>query len=308
MDERRFKVDPDEEGDRLDRVLARRLGISRRLAIRAIEEGKVRVGGRRAAKGYVLAAGEEIVAEVPTDLAPLPEPRALRVLYEDEWILAVDKPAGWPMHPLRPGETGTLANAVVAREPACARASADPREGGAAHRLDNETSGVVLFARSRPVWMRLREMFAVRAVHKEYLALVRGAPEAGEIRRPILPASASRSRVARSWEEGREALTRVEPLEFFDAPGQGRFALVRCTIPTGVRHQIRVHLQAIGHPIAGDALYGGARLPGLERLFLHATAIVFDHPVTGRRLRVESPLPEELRAVLAVLTRGRRAR
>ena len=304
MDEHRFTVGPEDEGERIDRFLVERLGISRRRVGRAIEEGAVRVDGRRAAKGYRLKQGEEVVARVETELAPVPEPRPLRILHEDEWLLAVDKPAGWPTHPLRPGETGTLANAVVARDPACADASADPREGGAAHRLDNETSGIVLFARSRPVWERLRALFSAREVHKEYLALVRGVPEGGEIRRPIVSASAARSRIARPGEEGREALTRVEPLESYEIPGAGRWTLARCTIPTGVRHQIRVHLEAIGHPIAGDPIYGGASLPGLDRLFLHATALELDHPVTGRRLRIESPLPGELRAILAARRRG----
>lgn len=264
----------------------------------AIEEGAVLVDGRPASKGHLLRPGQEVLARLPTDLGPVPEPRPLRIRHEDEWLLAVDKPSGWPTHPLRAGETGTLANAVVAHAPSCATASADPREGGAVHRLDTETSGLVLFAKDRSVWDEMRKAFSEREVHKEYLALVHGWVEGGAIRFPIVGASAGRSRIARPGEEGREALTEVEPIRILELPGAGRWTLVRCVIPTGVRHQIRVHLDAVGHPIAGDPLYGNARLPGLRRLFLHASALGFAHPATGRRLRIESPLPIELAEIL----------
>lgn len=298
MEERRFVAGPEDAGQRLDRCLARWMGISRRRATSAIEEGAVLVDGRPAPKGHLLRPGQEVLARVPTDLAPVPEDRPIRIPHEDEWLLVAEKPSGWPTHPLRAGETGTLANAVVAHAPSCSTASADPREGGAVHRLDTETSGLVLFAKQRAVWEEMRRAFTERRVHKEYLALVRGAAEGGSIRRPIVGASAGRSRVARPGEEGREALTEVEPIRSLEFPSGGLWTLVRCVIPTGVRHQIRVHLEAIGHPIAGDPLYGEARLPGLGRLFLHATALRFTHPATGRRLRIESPLPIELAEIL----------
>ncbi len=295
--EHRFVVSPAEAGERLDRCLARRLGISRRQAMQAIAMGGVRVNGRRAAKGHLLQEGEEVAARVALDLRPVPEPRPLTIRYEDDDLLVVDKPAGWPTHPLEAGETRTLANAVVAHVPACAEASADPREGGATHRLDTETSGLVLFAKSRPVWEALRGQFTARTVHKEYLALARGAVRAQEIRLPIARPVRGRARTARPGEEGREAHTRVEIVEEIRPPGQGVWTLVRCIIPTGVMHQIRVHLHAIGHPLAGDPLYGDARFEGLDRLFLHASALEFDHPVTGRRMRVASPLPDALAAL-----------
>lgn len=295
--DRRLTVTPEEEGERLDRWLARRLDISRRRAMAAIEAGSVRVEGRRAPKAHLLQAGEEVVAEILRDLRPLPEPRPIEIHYEDEALLAVEKVAGWPTHPLEAGETGTLANAVVARAPACADASHDPREGGAVHRLDTETSGLVLFAKSRPVWEALRGQFAARNVKKEYLSLVAGAAEDQAIRAPILRPVRGKARVARPGEEGREALTFVEPLRRI----RGAWTVVRCTIPTGVMHQIRVHLDAVGHPIAGDPLYGDARLEGLDRLFLHAVALEFSHPSDGRRMRIESPLPAELRALVGSL-------
>lgn len=295
--ERRFIAGTEDEGARLDARLARWLGISRRRAAAAIEAGGVRVCGRLAPKSHLLRAGEEVFARLVLDRAPIPEARPLVVRYEDEALLAVEKPSGWPAHPLEAGERGTLANAVVAHAPGCATAAEDPREGGAAHRLDKETSGLVLFARSRPVWEALRRAFSERAVRKEYLALVRGAAHDRWIRTPIARPVRGRARVARPGEAGREALTRVEALRPVEPPGQGRWTLVRCTIPTGVMHQIRVHLDSVGHPIAGDSLYGQARLVGLDRLFLHAALLELTHPTSGRRLRIESPLPPELRAL-----------
>lgn len=293
--ERRFTASPEDAGERLDRCLARWMGISRRQAMAAIQAGAVRVDGRRAAKAHLLREGEEILARIALDRSPLPEPRPLEIRFEDEALLVVEKPSGWPTHPLEGGETGTLANAVVAHAPTCAAASADPREGGATHRLDTETSGLVIFAKSRSAWEVLRSQFAARTVRKEYLALVRGALRDREIRTPIARPVRGRARVVRPGEDGREAHTLVEAVREVAPAGQGRWTLVRCTIPTGVMHQIRVHLDSIGHPIAGDPLYGGARLEGLDRLFLHASALEFQHPATGRGLRIESPLPAELR-------------
>lgn len=293
--EHRFRAGPEEEGERLDICLARWLGISRRRAAAAVNAGAVRVDGRRAPKGYLLRSGEEVLAGLVLGLSPVPEPRALSVRFEDEHLLAAEKPAGLPTHPLAAGERGTLANAVVAHAPSCAEASADPREGGATHRLDTETSGLVLFAKSRPVWEALRRAFSERAIRKEYLALVRGAARDREIRTPIARPVKGRARVAPRG-EGREAITFVEALRELEFKGSERWTLVRCIIPTGVMHQIRVHLESIGHPIAGDPLYGRATIPGLNRLFLHASALELAHPAEGWPLRIESPLPPELAA------------
>lgn len=306
--ERRFIASLEDEGERLDACLARWMGISRRRAAAAIEADEVRVAGRRAPKGRLLQAGEEVVVRLALELSPVPEARPLVVRYEDETLLVVDKPSGIFTHPLVAGETGTLANAVVAHAPSCASASTDPREGGAAHRLDRETSGLVLFVKERPAWERLRRAFSERTVHKEYLALVRGEMRDREIRSPIAPPVKGRARVARPSEEGREAVTLVRALRAVARPGGGRWTLVRCTIPTGVMHQIRVHLDSVGHPIAGDPLYGNARFPGLDRLFLHASALAFSHPKSGARLRIDSPLPPELRGLVEPLASSSKSR
>jgi 23S rRNA pseudouridine1911/1915/1917 synthase len=219
----------------------------------------------------------------------------LALLYVDEAIVAMVKPPGMPTHPLRPGERGTLANALVARHPECAEVSDDPREGGVAHRLDRDTSGVVLAARSRVAWTSLRRAFADGAVAKEYLALVAGQPAAhGRIDAPIVHVG-KRARVARSRDlDAQPAATAYEVL----AHGHD-LSLLRATTSSGRMHQVRVHLMHLGHPIVGDALYGGPPpAPGTHGHFLHASAITFPHPTTGKRLSLEAPLPPDRAAAL----------
>jgi 23S rRNA pseudouridine1911/1915/1917 synthase len=229
------------------------------------------------------------------------------VLLAHPRFLVVDKPAGVAVHPLLAGERGTLANAVVARYPECAGAALDPREGGAAQRLDLETSGCVLFARDRDAWERLHDQLRRRAVEKVYLALVSGRVAAGGV--STVPLAQRGSRVvavpdaeaeARALAKGlhpRPAETRWEPLRRFE-----RQTLLEVRIATGVMHQIRAHLAHLGHPVAGDQLYGGeaAALPGLTRHALHAARLGFESP-DGGRVVVESPLPPELVALLAGL-------
>lgn len=302
MRETTFSVADGDAGTRLDRFLAVASGESRHRIVAAIEAGDVRVNGRRARKGQPVEPGQTILLR----LAPLaPEPEAgvpLQVVHEDPAFLVVEKPAGRATHPLVPGETGTLANAVVARYPECATASASEREGGACHRLDGATSGLVVFARTRAAWDSLRGQFSARTVQKQYLALVAGSMYGpAELTAPLEPAGPGRMRVAREPDaveigEAREAFTLVEVERRL--PG---WTLVRCTITTGVMHQIRVHLAHEGNPVAGDDLYGGARPPGLQRMFLHASVLGFDHPVSGERVRFESGLPPELSRALETL-------
>jgi 23S rRNA pseudouridine1911/1915/1917 synthase len=299
MSDTTLTVGEADAGTRLDRYLATATGESRHRIMAAIEAGDVRVDGRRARKGQPVAAGQTVTLHL-APLAPDPEPdRPLTVVHEDPAFVVLEKPAGWPTHPLQAGEKGTLANAVVARYPECATAAANEREGGAAHRLDGPTSGLVVFARDRSAWDALRAQFAARTVDKQYLALVAGSLYGpAELTAPIEAAGPGRMRVAREPDaveagEAREAFTRVDVERRFAG-----WTLVRCTITTGVMHQIRVHLAAEGNPVAGDDLYGGARPTGLNRMFLHAAVLGFDHPVSGERLRFESPLPPELERTL----------
>jgi 23S rRNA pseudouridine1911/1915/1917 synthase len=298
-----FTVADDDDGARLDQWLARTLDCSRRQAQRLIDEGGVRVAGTRAAKGARVVAGAEVrVDHAPPreeQLRPTPEPEApLAVILVDEAIVAVDKPAGMPTHPLRAGERGTLANALVARFPECALVADDAREGGVAHRLDTETSGVVLVARTRAAWQSLRHAFGDGAVAKEYLALVAGAPPPqGSIDLPLAHAG-PRVRIA-----GDRDLDALDAATDFETLARGDdVALVLARSSRGRMHQIRVHLAHLGHPLVGDALYGGPPpAAGTRGHFLHAAAITFPHPSTGARTRIEAPLPPDRAAALATV-------
>ena len=235
------------------------------------------------------------------DKRPAPAPEApLAVLYADELLVAVSKPAGIATHPLHPGERGTLANALVARFPECAFVADDAREGGVAHRLDIETSGVVLAARTRAAWQSLRHAFSDGAVTKEYLALVAGAPpDQGTIDLPLAHAG-RRVRIA-----GDRDLDALAATTGFETLARGDdVALVRAHSSSGRMHQIRVHLAHLGHPLVGDALYGGPPpVAGTRGHFLHAAAVTFPHPGTGARVRIEAPLPPDRAAALAAVVR-----
>jgi 23S rRNA pseudouridine1911/1915/1917 synthase len=180
----------------------------------------------------------------------------------------LDKPAGWHSHPLRDGELGTLANALVARYPECKHASEDPREGGLCHRLDRETSGAIVAARSREAYLLVREALRTKSVEKVYLGLVRGEPPAeGGCELPIT----GRGVRPKIWRAARDGARRPATTSFRTLGRAGGFALLEVRIATGVRYQIRVHLSALGFPLAGDALYhGGEPAPGLDRHLLHA--------------------------------------
>lgn len=291
---------------RLDRALADALRLGRAAVKRAFALGRVRAGGRRARASDPALPGQPVEIEVEERAgAPAPEPTVpLRVLSQGPGWVAVEKPAGVPVHPLAAGEGGTLASAVVARYPECAGAAPEPREGGAVQRLDLETSGVVLFARDRASWEALHRAFRERRVEKRYLALVAGRLASGGVtsvplaqrggRAVPAPDAAAEERLRARGLRPRPAETRFEVERRFDA-----WTLLHVEIATGAMHQIRAHLAHLGHPVAGDALYGGAAaaLPGLGRHFLHASRIAFDAP-EGGRAAVESPLPAELSRVL----------
>jgi 23S rRNA pseudouridine1911/1915/1917 synthase len=294
---------------RLDRTLADLLGLGRAVVKRAFALGEVRVDGRRVRAAVQAEPGLVVELTVEPVRGP-PEPESgtpLTVLLEQPRFLVVDKPAGVAVHPLVAGEAGTLANAVVARYPECAEASLDPREGGAAQRLDLDTSGCVLFARDRGAWERLRDQLRRRVVEKVYLALVCGRVTTGGVCTVPLaqrggkvvpaPDQVAEERLREKGLSPRPAETRFEVERRF-----ARHTLLRVRIVTGVTHQIRAHLAWLGFPVAGDQLYGGeaSALPGLDRHFLHAARLGVESP-DGGRVVVESPLPPELAAALEVL-------
>jgi 23S rRNA pseudouridine1911/1915/1917 synthase len=276
---------------RLDRFLAEHLG-SRARAQALIEEGRVTVDGRPERKSHLVAAGEVIEVDEPEresftvgDAAPF------RVAYEDEHLLIVDKPAGVVVHPARGNRTGTLAQALEG----VAAGGEDGWRAGIVHRLDRDTSGLLVVAKSDEVHRALKALLAARRMGREYLALVEGRLDArsGTIEAPI--GRSRRDRVLMSIESDapREARTHFTVERFFP-----RATLLRVALDTGRTHQIRVHMQAIGHPVLGDRQYGGRREYGLERQFLHAARLEFPHPLRGEAIDVSSPLPPDLVAAL----------
>ena len=291
-------VDGASDGERLDVYVGRALGLSRARLKSLFDAGGVRVQGRRAKKGQTVRAGERVQVEIAdSDPRPIAEPdRPLQILHQDEALLFVDKPAGWPSHPLLPGERGTVVNALVARFPECIEASEDPREGGLCHRLDVQTSGVLLAARERRVWTRMRHAFSGRDIDKRYWALVSGPiADEGEIDLPLrhVPRHPDRVEAAPDGRGAREALTTFRVL------GRSHeYSLVEARIATGVLHQVRAHFASIGAPLVGDTQYGGPAFPGLERFFLHARSLGFEHPVTAEWIQVSAPLPAELSRTL----------
>ena len=293
-------VEPAEAGQRLDALLAGPLG-SRSRAARLIERGAVLVDGRPQPKRYVVAAGQRVEVDEASD-APAPADVGARVdfavPFEDEHLLVVDKPAGIVVHPARGHATGTLAQALEGR----GLGSSEPDEGwraGLVHRLDRDTSGLLVVAKSEAVHAALKEALQRREIAREYTALVEGRPPArtGTIDAPIGRDRRVRTRMSTDTDTPRDARTHFEIVEALGRAGTV-YSLLRVHLDTGRTHQIRVHLQAIGHPVAGDPEYGHAGLLGLERQFLHAARLAFEHPVTGAPIEVVSALPADLEAAL----------
>ncbi|HEV7750375.1 MAG TPA: RluA family pseudouridine synthase [Baekduia sp.] len=282
-----------EAGRRLDALLAEPLG-SRSRAARLIDEGLVLVDGERLPKRHKVVAGQRITVEdVEEPVAPADVGATVDfdVPYEDEHLLVVDKPAGLVVHPARGHQTGTLAQALEGR----AAGGDEGWRAGLVHRLDRDTSGLLVVAKSDAVHETLKAALQRREIVREYLALVEGRPpaKAGTVDAPIGRDRRVRTRMSTDTDVPREARTHFEILEAL--PGT---TLLRVKLETGRTHQIRVHLQAIGHPVAGDPEYGRAGLLGLQRQFLHAARLAFAHPVTGEPVAIESALPADLVAAL----------
>ena len=301
----RLVVAPQDAGRRLDAVVGALEEVgSRAEAQRLIEAGRVLVEGRAVPKRHLLAEGESVEVRPapppPSELVPEDVPMIVR--YEDDHLLVVDKPAGVVVHPSAGHREGTLVHGLVARDIAGGQ---DPTRPGIVHRLDRDTSGLLVVARSERTHRRLKRMLRDRAVDRRYIALVHGtAPPALTIDRTVGRDRRARTRMAVGAADGREAVTHLRRLEDL-----GRFSLLEARLETGRTHQIRVHLESVGHPVVGDRVYG--RRPddlGLERQFLHSARLAFPHPETGEPVEVESPLPDDLRRALALARRGAPAR
>jgi 23S rRNA pseudouridine1911/1915/1917 synthase len=266
---------------------------SRAAAERLLETGAVLVDGRALGKSHKLAGGEEIELELPEPAAPEPvaPPPELTVVHADEHLLVVDKPAGVVVHPAPGHAGGTLAEALAG----AGATGGEEERRGIVHRLDRDTSGLLVVARTQQAYDRLQRLVRKRELTREYLGLVVGRPRSrsGTIDAPIGRDRHDRVRHSLDTDTPRAAVTHFELEELLP-----RHALLRVRLETGRTHQIRVHLAAIELPVAGDPTYGVAGDLGLERQFLHAARLAFAHPVTGEPVEVMSPLPPDLAAAL----------
>jgi 23S rRNA pseudouridine1911/1915/1917 synthase len=292
-----FDANSRDAGKRLDRYLLERLPHYSRSRLQSwIKDGRVLVDDAIPKASLMLRGGENIQVS-PQDLTPLKataEDLPLDILYEDDAVIAVNKPAGVVVHAGAGNHSGTLVNRLVHHFASLSKVGGDLRPG-IVHRLDKGTSGVLLVARTDAAHQALAAQFSGRTVEKTYLALVHGnvRAESGRIGTPIERDPLRRTRMTTKSGAGRPALTEYRVRQRF-----AKFTFLEVRIHTGRTHQIRVHLASIGHPVAGDRLYGGQAAP---RIFLHAWRIGFTSPATGERLAVEAPLPADLSAWLASL-------
>ena len=301
VERRPLAVPPEWHGERLDRALAALVPeFSRNYLSQLIEDGALQIAGAPVTKpSRRVKAGDALVLELrptPMSQAFVPQDIALTVVYEDEHLTVINKPPGMVVHPAAGNWSGTLLNALLGRDP---RAAQLPR-AGIVHRLDKDTSGLLVVARSRPAMDALVAAIAAREVHREYLALAHhawGSAGRREVDAPIGRDARQRLRMAvvdPQRQPGKPAQTVFELLQ--DAPGG---CLLRCLLRTGRTHQIRVHAAHIHHPLVGDTLYGGAPAAGMTRQALHARRLAFTHPITGAALDFQAPVPADLAAALA---------
>ena len=285
-----MKVPAAAAGERLDRFLAEHLG-SRAAAERAIDAGAL-VDGVARAKSFRLEGGESVELQDVVALPDLPAPPEPAIVWEDEHLLVIDKPAGLVVHPGAGHVSGTLVHALAGKI-----AGGDPERPGVVHRLDRDTSGLMALARSEESHQRMQQLVRERLFERTYTALVHGRPRSrsGRIEAPIGRERGDATRVSLDTDTPRDAITNFEVERVYP-----QHALLRVRLETGRMHQIRVHLGSIDLPVAGDAKYGTPEA-GLGRQFLHASALAFPHPFSGERIETTSPLPDDLATFLAGL-------
>jgi len=298
-------VDADYDGVRLDNFLTALLPEQSRSSIqRLIKDGHVTGGPSGLRPSTAVREGQKYTIDVPPPAPSIPEPEALplRIIYQDRDLVVLDKPAGMVVHPAAGHTGGTLVNALLHHVKDLSGIGGEARPG-IVHRLDRGTSGVMVVAKTDRAHQELSRQFTDREVEKEYIALVWGVVQAGRrIDAPIGRDPADRQKMSTRARRARNAVTRITFARHFKGA-----SLLRVAIATGRTHQIRVHLSAIGHPIAGDATYGGVHrrtaanlraVQRLERPFLHSARLAFTHPADGRRVEFDSPLPPDLQGVL----------
>ncbi len=304
MEEQKVTFTIDEEGERLDKAISTHVpDLSRAVAQRLIKTGQVTVNGRPSKPSYRVQVGDEVLVRVP---AEIPEPVVaedipLDVIYEDDVLLVVNKPAGMVVHPAYGHSSGTLVNAVLARCPQIADVGG-PDRAGVVHRLDKDTSGLIIVAKDEASRKALQRQFKRRQVAKTYLALVEDQvqPREGVVDAPVGRNKRQRKKMA-VVRSGRDARTLYRAIEYFP-----NHTLLEVRPHTGRTHQVRVHMAWMGYPLVGDTVYGRRRQRLLRgRHFLHAAHLGFTHPATGAEIEFEAPLPPELAAVLKRLRTSR---
>lgn len=302
----RLAVLEDDRGVRLDSFLVARAGLTRTRAQHLIAQGAVRVSGATRPKNHRLHPGEVVEVEIPPprETEPVAQELPLSFLYQDEHLAVISKPAGMVVHPSAGHPDGTLVNALLGAVGDLSGVGGVMRPG-IVHRLDRDTSGLLVVAKHDRAHLALQEMVKDRRLHRSYLTLVHGVPASrqGTVEAPVGRDPRDRKRMAVTSFGGRPSLTHFQVLEEWD-----RACLLHVELVTGRTHQIRVHLSYIGHPVAGDRVYGKVgeleRELGLERQFLHAYRMAFPHPVTGKELSFEDPLPPDLSRALLRLRGG----
>jgi 23S rRNA pseudouridine1911/1915/1917 synthase len=300
-----FTVDEDQDGIRLDNFLTASLPDQSRSHVqRLIKDGRVTGPASALRSSTAVHAGQVYEVDIPAPTAATPEPEAipLRIVYEDEHLVVLDKPAGMVVHPAAGHSGGTLVNALLHHVKDLSGIGGELRPG-IVHRLDRGTSGLMVVAKNDAAHQELSRQFSDREVEKEYVALVWGVVQSGKrIDAPIGRDPGDRQKMSTRARRARNAVTRVTAARHFKG-----VSLLKVAIATGRTHQIRVHLSAIGHPIVGDGTYGGVHrrtaanlrsVQRLERPFLHSARLAFTHPADGRRVEFDSPLPLDLQAVL----------
>jgi 23S rRNA pseudouridine1911/1915/1917 synthase len=302
---RRLVVEPDQDGVRLDNFLTALLPDQSRSHVqRLIKDGRVTGPAGSLRPSSAVRAGQTYEVDIPPPAAATPEPEAIpiRIVYEDEHLVVLDKPAGLVVHPGAGHSSGTLVNALLHHVKDLSGIGGELRPG-IVHRLDRGTSGLMVVAKSDAAHQELSRQFSDREVDKEYVALVWGLVQPGRrIDAPIGRDPGDRQKMSTRARRARNAVTRVTFARHYKG-----VSLLKVAIATGRTHQIRVHLSAIGHPVVGDATYGGVHrrtgahlraVQRLERPFLHSARLAFTHPADGRRVEFDSPLPLDLQAIL----------